>query len=126
MQLVRALGWRARFVVDWDDHLWVEALLPVGATHAGADDDEELVEIGGVLHRWVHMDPCEAAVDEPGIYASWGKTHSYVIAIGDGRIVDRTRAYARDWDATLEVRDMSGATFQRVLRRVRLLCRAPK
>ena len=132
LRLVRALGWRARFVVDWTDHLWVEVLLPVGeAKREGAheeeeNDDEGLFEMDGVLHRWVHMDPCEAAVDEPGIYASWGKTHDYVIAIGDGQIVDRTRAYARDWDATIEARDMSEATLQRALRRVRLLCRAPK
>ena len=40
------------------------------------------------MHRWVALDPCEAAVDEPHIYGEWGKTHTYVIAIGDAGIDD--------------------------------------
>lgn len=30
--------------------------------------------------RWVHIDPCEAAVDEPLIYQSWGKNQTYIIS----------------------------------------------
>ena len=29
---------------------------------------------------WVHMDPCEAAVDEPLLYESWGKNQTYILA----------------------------------------------
>ena len=29
---------------------------------------------------WVHIDPCEAAVNEPLIYESWGKKPTYVLA----------------------------------------------
>lgn len=29
---------------------------------------------------WVHVDPCEAAVNEPLIYESWGKRPTYVLA----------------------------------------------
>ena len=134
-QLVRALGWRARFVVDWTDHMWVEVLLPlrsVGETVAepaledGGEEGEEGGEEGGVRMCWVMLDPCEAAVDEPKLYASWGKTHDYVVAIGDGRIVDRTRVYARDWKATVDARDMSEPQLQRALRRARLRCAPPK
>ena len=65
-------------------------------------------------------------MDEPRLYASWGKTHDWVIAIGDGQIVDRTRVYARDWQATLDARDMSERQLQRALRWARLLGAPPK
>ena len=38
MRLLEALGYSCRWVVDWSDHVWVEA------------------RIGG---NWVHIDPCE-------------------------------------------------------------------
>ena len=102
-------------VVDWQDHMWVEVLLPVGrpapedgkaakdggTPQPGADanplegETEAAVAGDGQLgrrrraanhgrrqgwrqrgkrrgefgpeYRWVHLDPCEAAVDEPTI-----------------------------------------------------------
>ena len=109
-QMVLALGWRARLVVDWTDHLWVEAWLPV-------DEGES---------RWVMLDPCEAAVDTPRLYAEWGKTHTYCIAIGDGQLVDVTADYARDWNATIEARDLTERQLTRAMRRARRWCRPPK
>lgn len=38
MRLLEALGYTCRWVVDWSDHVWVEA------------------RVGG---SWVHIDPCE-------------------------------------------------------------------
>lgn len=38
MRLLEALGYSCRWVVDWSDHVWVEA------------------RVGG---NWVHVDPCE-------------------------------------------------------------------
>lgn len=38
MRLLEVLGYSCRWVVDWSDHVWVEA------------------RVGG---KWVHIDPCE-------------------------------------------------------------------
>ena len=57
-----ALGYDARYVVDWTDHVWTEVFL----------DDEG---------RWVHMDCGEPIYDAPLTYeAGWGKQLTYVIA----------------------------------------------
>jgi Transglutaminase-like superfamily len=53
------LGHDARWVVDWADHVWAEVFLD---------------------GQWVHLDPCEAAVDEPLLYQQWGKRQVYIVA----------------------------------------------
>jgi hypothetical protein len=58
-RILRALGHEARWVVDWADHVWCEVK---------------------VADRWVHLDPCEAAVDKPLLYQEWGKTQTYILA----------------------------------------------
>ena len=116
-QLIYALGWRTRLVVDWTDHLWVEALLPVSPSSNGASTPR---------FRWVHFDPCEAAVDMPKLYADWGKNHTYIIGIGDGRIADLTAAYARDFNATLHRRDLPPGEVARALSWTRLVCKLPR
>jgi hypothetical protein len=57
-RFLRALGHPTRWVVDWSDHVWAEILL------------------GG---RWVHLDPCEAAVDQNLLYQDWGKKQTYIL-----------------------------------------------
>mmetsp|Transcript_12311 Transcript_12311/g.26930 ORF Transcript_12311/g.26930 Transcript_12311/m.26930 type:complete len:124 (-) Transcript_12311:304-675(-) len=57
---LRCLGRRCRWVVDWADHVWVE------------------VHVRG--RGWVHLDPCEAVIDEPLLYQGWGKKQTYIIA----------------------------------------------
>lgn len=59
-RIFRALGHECRWVVDWADHVWVE-------TRIGS--------------RWVHMDPCEAALDNPLLYQDWGKSQTFIIAL---------------------------------------------
>jgi len=123
-QLARALGWRTRLVVDWTDHMWVEIAVP-GAErqetavsthgHRGKCAGRRQQRAGVVGDRWVALDPCEAAVDMPHLYGDWGKTHTYVVAIGDGHIEDVTSTYARDWDATLAARSLSPDQLARVL-----------
>ena len=58
-RFLRALGHDTRWVVDWSDHVWAEIYLS---------------------GRWIHLDPCEAAVDKPLLYEEWGKTQTYIIA----------------------------------------------
>ena len=110
-QLLLALRWPTRLVVDWTDHLWVEALLPVQAD--------------GSL-RWVPMDPCEAAVDDPMLYSSWGKNHTFLVAIGDGGLADVTATYACDVNETIRRREMSSEELRRALSRACFLCRPPR
>lgn len=71
-RMLRVLGYDAvRWVVDWADHVWVEARLGGGVRGDGR---------GG---RWVHLDPCEAAVDVPLLYEGWGKNQTYIVAFHD-------------------------------------------
>lgn len=48
LRLLEALGYSCRWVVDWSDHVWVEAL------------------VGG---RWVHVDPCEVGARAQHIFS---------------------------------------------------------
>lgn len=57
--MLRSVGFESRWVIDWADHVWAE------------------VKIGG---RWVHADPCEAALDKPLLYQEWGKQQTHIIA----------------------------------------------
>jgi len=66
-RFLRALNHECRWVVDWADHVWSEILL---TTESG---------VNGGLHRWVHLDPCEAAVDQNLIYEGWGKKQTFIL-----------------------------------------------
>ena len=44
------------------------------------DDDDDNNNNSG---RWVHLDPCEAAVDNPLLYENWGKNQTYIVAYHD-------------------------------------------
>lgn len=46
------------------------------------------VSVPSSEQRWLHVDPCEAAVDSPLVYeAGWGKKLTYVVAVRDGIVV---------------------------------------
>lgn len=45
----RAIGLDTRYILDLTDHVWVEYY-------------------SQSLARWIHMDPCEAAYDQPLLY----------------------------------------------------------
>lgn len=58
-RILRATGHTCRWIVDWADHVWAEVLLG---------------------DKWIHLDPCEAAVDKPLLYEEWGKQQTYIVA----------------------------------------------
>ncbi|CAE8611030.1 unnamed protein product, partial [Polarella glacialis] len=67
VRLLEALGYQARWVDNHSGHVWAE------------------VRVAG---RWVHVDPCEAAVDMPLLYAEqWGNCPRHVLAY-DGAAVE--------------------------------------
>jgi hypothetical protein len=70
-RFLRALDLEARWVVDWADHVWAEVLLEGRSKKNGRMTKP----------RWVHFDPCEAAVDNPHLYQGWGKKQTFVIGL---------------------------------------------
>lgn len=58
-RMMRAMGHEVRWIVDWADHVWCELFWQ---------------------GRWIHLDPCEAAIDVPFLYQEWGKQQTYIMA----------------------------------------------
>ena len=91
LRFFRALGFDARWVVDWSDHVWAE------------------IRMSG---DWIHVDPCEAAIDNPLLYESWGKKQTHIVAFhpsidsshADSCIEDITTIYTSDNTTAIEER----------------------
>lgn len=72
------MGYTARLVLDWTDHVWTEVYI------------EE-------WQRWAHCDSCEPLFDKPLTYEKgWGKQLTYIVAFSNQEIVDVTRRYVID------------------------------
>lgn len=88
-----ALGFEARYIVDWTDHVWTE----VWSDAQG---------------RWLHCDCCEDKCDIPLLYeAGWGKKLNYVLAFTPTHIYDVTKRYTRKWDEVVSRRTLVNEAF---------------
>mmetsp|Transcript_35376 Transcript_35376/g.57241 ORF Transcript_35376/g.57241 Transcript_35376/m.57241 type:complete len:500 (+) Transcript_35376:83-1582(+) len=95
----RAMGYDARYVLDWTDHVWTE----IYSEHLG---------------RYVHCDPCEDSWDSPLLYEQgWGKKLTFVVGFSRDDIRDVTRRYTRTLAEVLErrARICPEAVFQNVV-----------
>jgi hypothetical protein len=61
-----------------------------------------------LFDRWVHVDPCEASIDEPQIYEGWGKNLTYILSYSYDTVDDVTSVYASNTTAVMERRQNEG------------------
>lgn len=94
-----ALGYDARMVIDFTDHVWAEVRLPRGPEG-----------------QWFHADPSEAVFDRPLMYEKgWGKKLTFVFGVTPRSVEDVSARYTADHAAMVQRRGLDEAGLQRQL-----------
>jgi hypothetical protein len=108
--LLVSLGYEARYVLDFTDHVWVEVRLASRNSSAG-----------GAERHWVHADPSEGVLDEPLMYErGWGKNLSIIVAFTPWSIEHVTRSYTGNYSATVLRRGISEKMLEKAVREANL------
>ena len=85
--ILRATGFDSRYILDWTDHVWCEVF----------SESQQ---------RWLHVDPCENALDKPLIYEhGWNKKLSYIMGFSSYECIDVTWRYTTKTDEVLTRRN---------------------
>ncbi|RKO92522.1 hypothetical protein BDK51DRAFT_24230, partial [Blyttiomyces helicus] len=86
----KAMGYEARYVLDFTDHVWTEVY-------------------SQRQKRWIHCDSCEGegSFDNPLLYeAGWGKKLDYAFAFSAVEVVDVIRRYTAKIDEVRQRRTL--------------------
>lgn len=103
-----ALGSRARWVWNAEDHVWTEVY-------------------SERLGRWVQCDSTEETFDQPQRYViGWGKKMSYCLAFSSEGAQDVTRRYVRKDDQKVPRSKGPEEMLKRAIRDINDRCRAPQ
>jgi hypothetical protein len=96
--ICRSLSLDTRWVIDYTDHVWVEVWIDS-------------------LGRFVHIDPCEMALDTPLLYeAGWNKKLSFLFSFSRYGASDSTPRYSRKLnDKNSEMRERRGEVTERLV-----------
>jgi len=85
--LLASLGWEARYVLDFTDHVWIEVKLPHRDT--------------GTM-GWVHADPSEGVLGSPLMYENgWGKQLTMIFAFTPWKVEHVTQTYTAKYSETV-------------------------
>ena len=78
--IARSMGFDARFILDFTDHVWTEYY-------------------SENLGKWIHVDPSEGVIDSPLMYEhGWNKKLSYVFAFSYSEVRDVINRYTTNID----------------------------